>query len=120
MMVVRHGRPSKAYLATLRKPVESDYEQMVQACLDAIIRGFTDVLVRTPYVLKYPKDFPKGILEIKYDDGSNVYRVKAKKLLRWLNENGHTDITMDVLKGQVIRFGIENAKWDKLFEEEEE
>lgn len=119
MRVVRHGKPSKAYLETLRGVTEADYEQMVQACLDAIVRGSTDVLALFPYVMKFPEDFPKGILEVKYDDGSNVHRIKAKKLLRWLNENGHTEITMEMLKGQMIRFGIENAKWDKLFEEED-
>lgn len=119
MNVVRHGKPAKAYLETLRSPVEGDYKKLVNAALGAIIEGERDVLVAFAYILKFPDDFPKGILVEKVDD-RNVHRIKSKKLLRWLNDNGHTEITMDMLRGQVIAFGMEAAKWDRLFEQDGE
>lgn len=89
---------------------------MVHGCLEALIRGEKDVLVLFPYVLKFPEDFPRGILEVKYDDGSNVHRIKAKKLLQWLHEKGHTDITMDSLKGHQIAFGLKTTEFEKSFD----
>lgn len=120
MKVVRHGKPAKAFTERLRSPVDADFDAMVQACVDAIVRGSTDVLALFPYTLKFPKGFPKGILEVKYEDGTNVHRIKAKKLLKWLNEAGYTDITMDMLRGEQIAFGINTTKLEEMFDSVEE
>jgi hypothetical protein len=89
---------------------------MVSACVEAIVRGSADVLARFPYTLKFPKDFPKGILEVKYEDGTNVHRIKAKKLLAWLNARGYTDITTDSLRGAIISNGLSLAAFDAMCE----
>lgn len=113
MKVERHGKPSKAFTSRLRAATSDDYERMVSACVEAIVRGSEDVLALFPYTMKFPKDFPRGILEVKYEDGSNVHRIKAKKLLAWLHEKGHTEITMDSLKGAIISNGLAMARFDR-------
>lgn len=115
MKVVRHGKPSKQYLQTLKNPSQEDYGRLVNVCLEAIVSGEKDVIIAFAYVLKFPEDFPKGIIIEKVDD-RNVHRIKAKKLLVWLKDNGHTDITSDMLRGQIISFGIEAARLEELFE----
>lgn len=119
MKVVRHGKPSKQYLQTLRSPDQEDYGRLVNVCLEAIVSGEKDVIIAFAYVLKFPDDFPKGILMEKIDD-RNLHRIKAKKLLVWLHDNGHTEITSDMLRGQMVSFGIESARLDKLFGDDDE
>lgn len=115
MEVTRHGKPSNKYLNTLREPQKKDYLVLVNAALEAIISGEDDVLIAFAYVLKYPADFPKGVLVEKVDD-KNIRRVKAKKLLAWLNAKGHTDITMDSLRGAIISNGLRFAAFDEMCE----
>ena len=93
---------------------------MVSAAVEAIVTGSTDVLVTFPYTLKIPKDFPRGVLEEKTEDGGNVHRIKARKLLKWLNDRGHTEISAEMLRGEIISFGIEASKMDAMFEEDEQ
>ena len=112
MKVIRHGKPSKEYTATLRKPTESDYARLLKACLTALIQGEKDVIIAFAYTLKFPEDFPRGI-RIEKVDAKNVHRVKALKLLAWLNKHGHTDITMEKLTGQIVSFGKLAAKLDR-------
>lgn len=116
MRVVRHGKPAKAFTSRLRAATSDDYERLVSACLEAVIGGSTDVLVAFPYTLKFPEDFPRGILMERTDDGSNIHRIKAKKLLKWLNTKGYTDVTMESLRGQVISFGINATKLDEMLD----
>jgi plasmid stabilization system protein ParE len=97
--VSRHGRPSAAYLATLRNASKADYDTLVRAAMEAIIEGVVDVLVAFPYTFKFPEDFPKGIRESE-EGPVNIQRIKARKLLTWLADNGHTDITVAALKQQ--------------------
>lgn len=115
MKVNRHGKPSKKYLSTLREPRKDDYTRLVNAAVEAIIAGESDVLIAFAYVLKYPADFPKGVLVEKVDD-KNIRRVKAKKLLAWLNAKGHTDITTDSLRGAIISSGLVFAAFDEMCE----
>lgn len=115
MKVNRHGKPSNAYLKTLREPKRADYQVLVNAALEAIIEGENDVLIAFPYVLKYPADFPKGILVEKVED-RNIRKVKARKLLKWLNDNGHTPITSESLRGAMISNGLAFAAFDEKCE----
>lgn len=103
--VNRHGKPSKAYLDTLRAPTRADWESLVHAAVSAVISGEKDVLVAFAYVFKFPRDFPKGVLVEKVDD-KNIRRVKASKLLKWLRDHGHTEITMEDLRVQQIAFAL--------------
>lgn len=118
MKVNRHGKPSKAFTERLRGATSSDYDEMVGACLRAILNGSEDVLMRVPYTLKFPKGFPKGIKEVQYEDGTNVHRIKAKKLLGWLCDNGHTGMTMEDLTGHIIRWGLLQRRLDSELEVE--
>jgi hypothetical protein len=118
--VVRHGKPSKAYTSRLRGATSADWATMVSATVEAIVGGSEDVLALFPYTMKFPKDFPKGILEVKREDGANVHRIKAKKLLKWLQDHGHTEITMDTLRGQIISNGLMLAAFDEMCEFSEE
>lgn len=97
MKVVRHGKPSKAFLATLRPPGVKDFDKLVESCMAAIISGHNDVIIRFPYTMKFPADFPRGICESKEPNGTNIHRVKAKRLLTWLHANGHTAATVEML-----------------------
>lgn len=105
MKVNRHGKPSKAYTSMLRGPTSADYDELVAACVEAVINGSEDVLVAFAYTLKFPRGFPKGILTEKQEH-KNIHRVKARKLLRWLCDNGHTGMTMEDLTGHIIRWGL--------------
>lgn len=120
MEVVRHGRPSSEYLATLKAPTRGDYNKLVRACMEAIISGSVDVLVAFSYVLKFPRGFPKGILERK-EGALNIHRIKARKLLDWLHEKGHTDISFDALRQQRIAFSKAEknfTQFDEIFLDE--
>jgi hypothetical protein len=120
LKVNRHGEVSKAYRATLRQPKREDYEMLVRATLEALIEGRNDVIMTFSYLMKYPKDFPKGILEEKRDDGSNVRRIKANKLLAWLRSRGYTDITTEMIRTEGIRFTKNTQKIGELEELEED
>ena len=98
--IVRHGKATNAYRASLRKPSIKDYEKLVEVCITAIIDEEVDIAVSFSYLLKFPKDFPRGILESREIDGSNVHRIKAKRLLMWLHDNGHTAATVEMLGAQ--------------------
>lgn len=105
MKVVRHGKPSRAYTSTLRDPRQSDYTALVNAAIEAIIAGEDDIYIAFAYVLKFPADFPKGILVEKLDD-KNIRKIKARKLLKWLNDRGHTGFTTEDIRGAVIASGL--------------
>lgn len=113
MKVNRHGKPAKAYTDTLREPKKDDYQRLVNAVLEALIAGKKDVCIAFPYVFKFPADFPKGVLEEKVDD-VNIRRCKAKKLLDWLREHGHTEVTTESLRGAMIRNGLTMAWMDEM------
>lgn len=102
-MESRRGRPTKAYLSTLKRATSDDYQKLVRGAVEALISGSTDVLISFPYVFKFPEDFPKGIL-VEQTETTNVRRIKAKKLLAWLRERGHTDITTEALRAAQISF----------------
>lgn len=117
MKVNRHGKPSKAYTSTLRAPTRADYESLVRGCLEAVISGSKDVMVAFAYTVKFPEDFPKGTIVEKVD-AKTVRKIKANRLLKWLNDHGHTDITMEMLRVQQIAFAVKTTEFDKEIYEE--
>ena len=116
MNVTRHGKPSRAFTGTLRAPTSDDYDLLVHSAVEAIVGGSTDVLVSFAYTLKFPDSFPRGILVEKTESGGNVHRIKAKRLLKWLGDNGYTDITTTSLWGQSVSFGLLTTKLDNMFD----
>jgi len=78
--------------------------------MEAIISGEVDIIVAFSYVTKFPKDFPRGILERK-EGANNIHRIKARKLLTWLHEQGHTFVTVDALRRQRAEFSKVERKF---------
>jgi hypothetical protein len=96
---MKRGRPTKKYVNSLRKPTASDYNRLVQTCVEAIIEGENDILVSFSYLTTFPTGFPKGITAGTC--GAVVTRkIKARKLLTWLNTSGYTEISVEGLKKQ--------------------
>jgi hypothetical protein len=93
-MTTKVGRPSKAYMKTLRKPKAEDYEKMVLACVTALLTDQTEVIIKLPYVAKLPKSFPRAT--VIHREGLLRCRVhNAKILLAWLRQTGKTTISPD-------------------------
>lgn len=86
------GRPSKAYLKTLRKMSRKDYTRLEKACLDAYLLNQSNVIIAFPYVTKFPEDFPHKRFT-KAEGKLYYYRIRAKVLLEWLYEKGYTELT---------------------------
>jgi hypothetical protein len=86
------GRPTKAYLATLRSMRRKDYVKLEKACLDAYLLGANNVIVAFPYVTKFPEDFPHKRF-VRSEGRIYYYRISAPVLLKWLHEKGYTDLT---------------------------
>ena len=86
----------------LSKAGTKDYEKLVAACLTALISGEKDVNIAFSAWIRFPKDFPKGVLS---SGGTvQVRRIKALKLLAWLRERGYTDVTSEHIRVQQIQF----------------
>lgn len=92
MINQRHGTPSKAFLSTLRPAGRDDWNKLVTAVLSVLIEGGEDIILEFPYNAKFPEDWPRGI-KTKGEGLTDTYRIKARKLLLWLNEHNHTSIT---------------------------
>lgn len=114
-VVTRHGKPSKAYTATLRKPSIQDYDRLTKACVEAILSNQKDLIVSFGYTFKFPAGFPRGILESK-DGASNYHRIKANKLLAWLHESGHTSINMEMIWVQRVAVAKMGNEIENMFE----
>lgn len=114
-IVTRHGKPSNAFKATLRSAATKDFDRLVEVCITAITNDEVDVLILFAYTMKFPEDFPRGICMSKNPDGSNVHRVKAKRLLMWLNANGHTAATVEMIGVQKRVYAESIRKMSNLF-----
>lgn len=105
----RHGRPSKQYLASLRKMSRKDYVKLEKACLDAYLLGANNVIVAFPYVAKFPKDFPHKRL-VKSEGLLYYYRISTPVLLRWLHEKGYTELTGAKIGCMIQQFNKETKE----------
>lgn len=98
---------------TLKKASEPDWSRLEQAAVAALVQGEKDVLIAFSYVFKYPTDFPKGVLH--HQEGPcDVRRVKAVKLLHWLNTHGYSTITPLDVRNQVRDFGKVTGSVDRM------
>lgn len=86
-MVTRH-KPSNEIRATTRAASDEDYRKLAQHITEAIINKCRDVVIRFPYFVQLPDDWPRGLL-IKRDEKYNWYRVKCFKAADWLHERGY-------------------------------
>lgn len=99
----RHGKPSDAYRASLHKAGKADYTKLLAAVLRVLIDESIDFEVAFNYTLKFPADFPKGLL-LRREGLVNVRKLRADRVLRWLNSKGHTDITIETIRRAKISF----------------
>ena len=113
-MVERHGKPSNAFLSKLKPATQENFDKLVEASLAAIIDNQIDVEVWFPYTFKFPADFPRGVCISKQLDGSNVHSIKAKRLLMWLNANGHKTATVEMIGVQKRKFTNSDNEFDKF------
>ena len=100
------GRPSKAYLGTLRKMSRRDYRKLEKACLDAYLLNQNNVIVAFPYVTKFPEDFPHKRF-VRTEGKLHLYRINAKVLLKWLQVKGYTEMTGANIGLAIQRFNQE-------------
>ena len=112
--VTRHGNPSKAYRQSLRSMATEDIDKLVEVCITAITNDEIDIIILFAYTLKFPEDFPRGICISKNSDGSNVHRVKAKRLLMWLYNKGYTAATVEMIGVQKRKFAESFRKFSDL------
>lgn len=81
--------------------------------MSAIIKGDDDVIIAFSYLTKFAQDFPKGIA-VRREGELAVRKIKARKLLTWLNEHGYTDVSVEQLKKQREAFSKVEASFSKL------
>lgn len=113
------GRPSRAYKASLQEPTKEHYRQLLLACVTAILNDQAEVILAVSHLTKFPADFPKGL--IVATQHPIVYRrIKANRLIHWLNNNGHTEVTMEDLRVQQRKVTLlEKELIDGLLQEED-
>lgn len=91
MEAMKRHKPKASVRDKMDPASASDYERMAEACKLAVISRQDDILLSFPYFVKFTsKGFPKGILVDKTPT-TNIYKVKAKKLLDWLHEHEYSD-----------------------------
>ncbi len=100
---VRNGRPSAAYLSTLRRSDKHARRKLELACIQAIISDQVYITLVTSYLTKFPDDFPRATIE-KSDGLVDVRRVNARQCLQWLNDKGYSKTTLEDLRIAKMKF----------------
>lgn len=104
----RGGRPSKAFLASLKPAGKAAYAELEKAVVQALVAGAGYVVLVVPNVFSAPPEWgskkvltrTKTTLKVQYN---------AARILAWLNENGHSEITSRDIRAAKIRFTINNG-----------
>jgi hypothetical protein len=87
---------------------------LVVAAMSAIISGEPDVIIAFSYLTAFAPDFPKGIV-VDRNSALDIRKIKARKLLTWLNERGYTDVSVGQLKKQREAFSkVETSLTDSF------
>lgn len=100
--LARNGKPSKAYKDSLHPATREDIERLVKGVLEAIIRNQGYIQLKTSYLFKWPDGMPQGKL-LRKEGRDDIRVIAADKLLEWLNEKGHTSVTLDTIRGLRIK-----------------
>lgn len=98
-------KPTNAFRETL-KPID---RQQIDALIAAVVEAYASeqeaIILKTSYLTQFADDFPKGVLKRK--EGLFDYRqVKARRLLKWLNDHGYFETTALELRGLLIAHGL--------------
>ncbi len=73
--------------------------QLLAACIQAIITGKIYVIMGTSYKTKFPKNFPWG--KVFKRDRPHLYRmIHYRVLMKWLYDNGYTTITGEAIAAE--------------------
>lgn len=99
----RHGRPKPEYRNSLRKLKKADYRDMERAIVQAYLTQQTHVILALSYLTKLPEDFPQKQI-VAREGMVDYWKVRASRLLKWLNDNGHSDVTAESMRQALIRF----------------
>lgn len=73
-------------------PTEEDWEKMLLACMEAILKEQSTIILEVSTKTKLPADFPVG-KPIAPKGRVKRRIVYAKKLLYWLEKHGHAKLT---------------------------
>ena len=105
----RVGKPAQAYRDTLSKASKADYKKLEKACIVAYLTQQSHVILALSYLTKLPDDFPPTVMVEK--EGLHDYvKVKAPKLLRWLNDKGHSEVTAESLRIALFHFALRSKE----------
>jgi hypothetical protein len=102
--LARNGKPSKQYRASLHTANKQDFERLVAGTLEAIVAGHEFVLLKVNYLTTWPADFPKGKI-IRQEGKFDIRSIRARRLLKWLQDKGHTKMTLEKIRGLRIKVG---------------
>lgn len=97
------GRPSKAQKAALRGMAEADYAALEKACVQAFLLGESHVILALSHMTKLADDFPNTTI-VKREPSKIHVKVRANRLLAWLNKHGYTAFTSEDIRVAQIRF----------------
>lgn len=95
--MLRH-KTSKKDKATLQGASGATYAALLEVATEAVVKCENDVFLSFHYSVKFQKGFPKGIL-VQKTETSNVYKVKARRLLDFLFDIGESKFNSRMLVG---------------------
>jgi hypothetical protein len=118
--VKQRRKPTSAVRDMLELSSKATYAALTKACIAAIVGRAdddyrVDILIEFSYIIKFPKGFPKGVL-VEKTASTNIYRVKAMKLLDWLHSEGHSTISYTDLMTSSEVFARYLSKLQKSFD----
>jgi len=101
----------KAHKAVL-KPLDSQQiDALILAVVDAYSNGRENINLKVSYLTKFADDFPKGVCYLR-EGLFNYHRIKANRLVKWLNAHGYFKPTPFELRGLLISHG---KKYKEMF-----
>lgn len=92
MLKRKSGRPPDDYIASLQKRAKkADYDRLALAACEAMLNGENSVFVAFHHTVRFPDDFPKGVL-VDRTEKTDIRKMRAKKVYDWLYEHGHVKL----------------------------
>lgn len=110
---IKRNKPSSKVLDNCDKCSKEQYEILAKICIEQVIARNWDIVVRLPHFAKYSKGFPKGIL-VKKEGLYDYRKIKVRKLLTWLKENGYTEFSVDDVMAATREVAYLEAAIDRM------
>jgi hypothetical protein len=107
---VKRVKPSNAQRQATHPASDEDYKRLASYVVSAIAHKCRDLVIRFPYFVKLPDDWPRGIL-IKKDAQYDYYKVKVFKAADWLHAHGY--LATDA-KGTMKSMRTVNNLWGEI------